>query len=232
MMSISKFFGRLASAAKRKADKYGKTEVQEGDGFVLHQYPDYETYRHVQETGNKAKLGNQFVKESHISFLAEYLNTVLGKVDFGLCHGVRRGSEQQWFRSSLVGEAEVIGTDISETASDFANTVQWDFHELNPEWSNRADFVYSNSWDHAYDPHKAFASWFDALRPGGMILLDHTTAHLPKATSALDPFGATEATLTRMLAEVAGLSGRVEAPLDRRTDPDYPCMVLVCRKNS
>lgn len=218
--------------ANQAAAELGKTEVQESDGFVLHKYPDYETYRQVQEEGNKAKLNAQFVQKSHIFYLAAYLNASLGKVDFGLCHGVRRGKEQAWFRRKLVGAANVVGTDISETATDFPNTVQWDFHEVNPDWTARADFVYSNSWDHAYDPHKAFAAWFDALRPGGMILLDHTGGHLPKSANALDPFGATEATLTRILKEVVGAAGTVAEPLDRSTDEDYPCRVFVCIKNT
>ena len=218
--------------AVQAAAELGKTEVEEREGFVLHKYPDYETYRQVQEDGNKAKLSAQFVNKSHIFFLADHLNSTLGKVDFALCHGVRRGKEQLWFGRRLAGAADVIGTDISETATNFPNTVQWDFHAVNPEWSGRADFVYSNSWDHAYDPHKAFAAWFDALRPGGMILLDHTSGHLPKSANALDPFGATEATLARILHEVIGEAGRVLEPLDRSADENYPCRVFICVRNS
>lgn len=217
--------------AARNAAAAAQTEVVEADDFVLHKYADYETYRQVQEQGNKDKLTAQFVTKGHIFFLAGYLRNTLGPVDFGLCHGVRRGKEQGWFRRKLKG-ANVIGTDISETANRFPNTVQWDFHEVNPEWSGKADFVYSNSWDHAYDPQKAFAAWLDALRPGGMLLIDHTAGHVPDSANALDPFGVTEAGLHKILTGVLDVAGCVHEVLDRSTDEQYPGKVFVCRKNA
>ena len=224
--------GKLFKSAAKQAAEVANTTVQDGDGFVLHKYPDYETYRQVQEDGNKAKIRAQFVKESHIAFLADHLSAVYGEVAFGLCHGVRRGREQAWFRKSLKGAADIIGTDISETATEFPNTVQWDFHEVNSDWAGRADFVYSNSWDHAYDPKKALLAWVDALRPGGRLLLDHTRGHLPKAANALDPFGVTEAAFATLLADVVDGQGQVLAPLDRSQNKDYACKVFVCVKNT
>ncbi|MEO8245470.1 MAG: methyltransferase domain-containing protein [bacterium] len=211
------------------------TTLQEGDGFVQHLYDDYESYRLVQEEGNKAKLRAQFVKKSHIVFLANWLTATrdragLGPVSFALCHGVRRGKEQMWFRRRLDG-AEVIGTDISETAKAFDNTVQWDFHDENPDWEAKADFVYSNSWDHAYDPGKAFRAWAGSLKPGGLILLDHTSGHMPKSTSVLDPFGATRDAVIRILDKSCGDLGRVTEVLDRTGDPDYPATVIVFTRN-
>jgi SAM-dependent methyltransferase len=211
--------------------KITKTEVQKGDGYVLHVYDDYETYRKVQEEGNKAKIKGQFVKEGHIQFLAEWMTATLsaagsGPVTFGLCHGVRRGREQAWFAKHLAG-ASVIGTDISETAKDFVNTVQWDFHAENPEWDGKCDFVYSNSWDHAYDPAKAFRAWAKSLKPGGWILIDHTKFHGPKTTNLLDPFGATQDATIRILNESCADLGRVTEVLDRSEDAIYPCHVIV-----
>ena len=223
---------KMFQIAPQQAAATANTTVEDGDGYVLHKYPDYETYRQVQEDGNKAKLRAQFVKESHIAFLADHLNASYGKIEFALCHGVRRGREQAWFRKHLTGAPEVIGTDISETAKDFPDTVQWDFHNTNPDWTGRADFVYSNSWDHAFDPKQALLAWVDALRPGGQLLLDHTRGHLPKAANALDPFGVTEAAFTTLLTDVMQGHGRVLAPLDRSQDKDYACKVFVCVKNS
>ena len=207
------------------------TTVREGEGFVQHLYDDYETYRKVQEEGNKAKLAAQFVKKEHIFFLAKWLRDARdaakgGVIDFGLCHGVRRGKEQAWFRKRLAG-ANVIGTDISETASAFENTVQWDFHDDNPEWQGRADFVYSNSWDHAYDPGKAFRAWAKCLKPGGWLLIDHTRGHMPKSSNVLDPFGATRDAVMRILGESCGDLGLVAEVLDRTGDEDYPATVIV-----
>lgn len=215
------------SRAVSEAEQMAQAEASTGEDYKLFAYPDYDTYRKVQEAGNKAKIKAQYVKRSHIAFLADYLTRTCAPVTFGLCHGVRRGREQAWFRSALPGAPEVIGTDISETATQFPDTVQWDFHEPNPAWVGRADFVYSNSWDHAYDPGKALRAWVQSLKPGGVLLLDHTAGHQPGATSALDPFGATEAGLLRILTESCGDLGQVKVVLDRMADADYPAKVIV-----
>lgn len=221
----------IFAEAIRSANEIVPEKRIETDGTVLWEYPDYETYRRVQEEGNKQKLCAQYVQKGHIFFLAAYLQPMLGPVQFALCHGVRRGKEQGWFRRKLRG-ADVIGTDISETAKDFPNTVQWDFHEPNPAWAGRADFVYSNSWDHSFDPARAFRVWAETLRPGGLLLLDHTKGHVPSSASALDPFGATEEALRALVdGATAGLGQYVET-LDRSVDPDYPARVLVYRRDA
>lgn len=236
---------RDAEKAARKAARKGMfkraveqveglatTTVKEGEGFVQHLYDDYETYRRVQEEGNKAKIRAQFVKKGHIFFLAEWMQAQRAggaRIDFGLCHGVRRGKEQAWFRRKL-GDADVIGTDISETATGFENTVQWDFHDDNPEWQGRADFVYSNSWDHAYDPGKAFAAWARCLKPGGWLLIDHTRGHMPKSSNVLDPFGATREAVVKILTDSCGAAGRVTEVLDRTSDAEYPSTVIVFQR--
>ena len=215
--------------ATEQAASMAATKVNEGDGFVQHIYNDYETYRKVQEEGNKAKLRAQFVKKSHIFYLADWMvqaRPTGPKVGFGLCHGVRRGKEQRWFMKRLTG-AKVIGTDISETATQFDSTVQWDFHDDNPDWQGKCDFVYSNSWDHAYDPGKAFAAWARCLVSGGWLLIDHTKGHMPKSSNALDPFGATREAVMRILTESCGELGRVSEVLDRTADPEYPATVIV-----
>ncbi len=205
----------------------------EGEGYVLHQYPDYDTYRDVQVAGNKAKLKMQFVKESHIRILSEHLTSLLGEIRFGICHGTRRGAEQAWFRAHLAGTPEIIGTEISDTASDFPDTVQWDFHDPNPDWAGRADFVYSNSWDHAFDPGRAFAAWLEAMRPGGLMLLDYTKGQTPEAANALDPFGTTLEALTDLLAEKFGDRTRLCPVLDtRKTNKEYRAQVVILEKTA
>jgi len=206
----------------------GATRV-ERDGMVIHEYPDYETYRAVQTAGNKAKLKMQFVKESHVKALAAHLTATLGPVRFGLCHGTRKGLEQAWFTQHL-GGVEVIGTEISDTASQFPQTVQWDFHDENPDWAGRADFVYSNSWDHAFDPVKAFSAWMGQLRPGGLLLLDYTRGQSPAEANALDPFGITWPGLAALLGRELTAFGVLEPPLDLRDNPDYAALVAVMRR--
>jgi hypothetical protein len=95
-------------------------EYRKGDGSF-----DYERYRNVQREGNLKKLDQTWVIEGNIKFLAKYLQTELGSIKFGICHGTRRGNEQKWFRAAL--QCDVIGTEISDSATQFAHTVQWDF---------------------------------------------------------------------------------------------------------
>jgi hypothetical protein len=170
---------------------YGQIE---GDGFVQYRYLkpdgsfDYEQYRRMQEEGNKRKLDWVAVKEGNIKFLADYIRQHVPAPKFGICHGTRRGKEQEWFRKYL--GCEVIGTEISETATQFPHTIQWDFHEVKPEWRDAVDFIYSNSFDHTYDPDKCLNAWMSCLKPGGLCLLEYAGAQSQRAANMLDPFGA------------------------------------------
>ena len=86
---------------------------------------------------------------------------MIDTVEFGICHGTRRGKEQEWFRKYL--GCGVIGTEISDTVEQFPHTIEWDFHETKAEWINSADFIYSNSLDHSYDPKKCLTACTGAV---------------------------------------------------------------------
>lgn len=218
--------------ATAEAAEMAGAERETGDGYVLHKYPDYDTYRAVQVAGNRAKLRMQFVKESHIGLLSDYLVREIGPVAFGICHGTRRGAEQAWFKAHLPDGPVIIGTEISDTADLFPDTIRWDFHDENPDWKGRADFVYSNSWDHAFDPARAFAVWIASLRPGGRLLLDHTKGQSPEAANALDPFGATWERLLALLEEFSPV-GRLLPALDfRKTNREYRARVAVFERTA
>lgn len=164
--------------------------------FVLHEFKneqgvfDYAKYKDVQTRGNHNKLNLVNAQKEDVEFLSRYIRNRISTPTKGICHGTRRGLEQQWFLESLVG-AEVIGTEIADTATDFPNTVQWDFHDDNPEWHGKFDFIYTNSFDHAYDPKKALDNWMRTLKPSGLCIIEHSLQQTPAATSELDPFGAT-----------------------------------------
>jgi hypothetical protein len=188
---------RILSQFDYEIRRISTNRREEGPGYVLHRYLkkdgsfDYEAYRTIQEAGNKRKLGNVWVKEENIAFLAEYLRGVIPPPRFGLCHGTRRGNEQAWF-SKYLG-CDVLGTDISETAESFPQTIRWDFHEVKPEWIDAVDFIYSNSFDHSYDPEKCLNAWMRCVRPGGICILEHAEmrhADYASAADQLDPFGA------------------------------------------
>ena len=171
---------------------HGKAETDRSFALIQFTRPDggfdYDRYKAAQVEANKRKIENVWVREPNIAYLADYIKSHLGQPKFGLCHGTRRGNEQAWFRKHL--GCEVIGTEISDTATDFPNTIQWDFHDVKPEWVNAVDFIYSNSFDHSYDPEACLNAWMSCIRPGGLCILEHTPRHGPKRVKESDPFGA------------------------------------------
>lgn len=154
----------------RKTGSYVATK----DGLQLYSYAradgtfDYDKYREAQITGNYKKLDNVWVSEENVEFLANYIRETVGDVRFGICHGTRRGKEQEWFIKYL--GCDVIGTEISDTAEQFPNTIQWDFHDVKPEWIDSTDFIYSNSLDHSYDPEKRLNAWMSCVTPRGVCI--------------------------------------------------------------
>lgn len=163
---------------------------------------DYKKYRAAQEAGNIKKINNVWANESVIQYLSGFARLNISNIKFGLCHGTRRGLEQQWF--SKYTNAPFIGTEISSTAAEFDNTIQWDFHEAKEEWLGNTSIVYSNSWDHSYDPHKCFRAWMSCLEPGGMLMLEHARQHWDDQASELDPFGISLPELVVLLTEIGG----------------------------
>jgi hypothetical protein len=180
---------------KLKSALLGPTQLSsKGTGYVLHAYLredgsfDYEKYRQVQEEGNKRKIDLVWVVEENIAFLSKYIKGLSLSPRFGICHGTRRGKEQEWFRKYL--DCDVIGTEISDTANNFPNTIQWDFHDVKPEWVESVDFIYSNSFDHSYAPEKCMNAWMSCLVKGGVCIIEHSSLHEPQGATELDPFGA------------------------------------------
>ena len=177
---------------------FALTRVPQGyapdKAYVLHRYLradgsfDYDAYKRIQTDGNKQKIDQVWARQENIEFLASQLRQRIGQPAFGLCHGTRRGLEQRWFADTL--GCEFLGTEISDSANDFPNTVKWDFHDTKPEWIDAVDIVYSNSFDHSYDPEKCLNAWMSCVRPGGLCVIDHSAAHGRFGVSDLDPFGA------------------------------------------
>lgn len=196
-MSIKKkVLGRLNKVANSMGYKIISKDnpaVRSTD-FVLFQYKneegefDYEKYKDTQVAGNKYKIDHVWVVKDNIDFLSQYLKKHLNNMEFGLCHGTRNGKEQQWFRDNL--GIEVVGTEISDTASQFPHTIQWDFHNVKDEWIDSVDFIYSNSLDHSYDPEMCLNQWVKCLKPNGLCIIEHSNLDTPDVSTMLDPFGA------------------------------------------
>jgi hypothetical protein len=159
------------------------------DLFYQHDYGEggYERYRASQIATNKRKFDKVFADEKTLTVVADDVK-VKGITGPGICHGARNGWEIERLREML--GAEVIGTDISETAATVPNMVVHDFHDHNPDWVGKFGFVYSNSLDQAFDPKKALLAWTEQLAPGGAIYIEHTMQHSAAGAGEMDPFGA------------------------------------------
>lgn len=131
-------------------------------------YASYKEYLDAQVEANVRKLKHVWVTAATVDKIREQVNFEVHNI---LCHGTRNGAEQKLFAQRFQ-RAFIVGTEISPTATDFPNTVQWDFHDPKEEWLNHFDIVYSNSWDHSYDPEKSLSTWRNQLRVGGMLFLE------------------------------------------------------------
>mgnify|MGYP003627638581 CR=1 FL=1 len=160
--------------------------------FFLYQYDSYEDYKKFQTFGNKEKLHMQSAKKVSIKALSKYVYNHVSDLKFGLCHGTRRGNEQKWFKEYIslaqYQMIDALGTEISDTATQFPNTIQWDFHNVKNEWINNTCFIYSNSLDHSYDPAECLKQWMSCLKEGGLCIIEWS----PNSTyaSKIDPFAA------------------------------------------
>lgn len=161
---------------------------QNAEVIYQHNYAGgYAEYRATQIKHNKRKLGNVWADATTLSKIVDDLR-IHGLGATGICHGARNGFEVTWLREHLDGE--VIGTDISETATEFPHMYIWDFHDDNPDWLGQFDFVYTNSLDQAMEPARALNAWAKQITPRGRIYIEHTMAHSAGSANEMDPFGA------------------------------------------
>ena len=103
--------------------------------------------------------------------------------------------------NKLLGDqlnCKVIGTEIGDKFGYPEITIQWDMHEIKEEWIGACDVIYSNSFDHTYDPIYCLSQWAKTLKTTGIIVLHHSTVgghYIPEAIqqktySPGDPFNA------------------------------------------
>lgn len=150
----------------------------------LYSHKDYKEYKQAQTEANKKKIKNSYVDKNSIKYLVDYyvekFKNLPKKV---LCHGTRRGLEQQYFKDFLGDGIEILGTEISDTATTYADTIEWDFHNVKHTWLNYYDIVYSNSFDHSYDPDKCIDQWMSCLNPNGVCIIEYSPVCDTKLTN-------------------------------------------------
>lgn len=160
----------------------------------------YEEYKKNQTNSNKLKINNVWVREENIIDISKYcLDNNINPQKI-LCHGTRNGTELTFFKKHFL-DATQVGTEISETAINYPNTIQWDFHHINNDWINQFDIVYTNSWDHSYDLILAINVWFNQLSENGILILEWSNYSFKKAFDKIDCCGCDLETLVDILKE-------------------------------
>ena len=167
----------------------------------IYPFDSYEEYVKIQTEINKEKLGWVYAKPLVIERIAREIKFA-GTV---LCHGTRNGAEQKMFLKHWP-HAEVLGTEISDTATQFEHTVEWDMQKQKKEWIGKWDVVYSNAFDHCIYPDETLQTWRDQLSTDGSLFLEYSERQ--SVYQASDPLDATLVEVKQMLAD-AGFS-RVE----------------------
>jgi len=157
----------------------------------VYKYKNYDEYIACQTAGYNKKIDKQWAVEDNIKYLCEYL--VPMKPERGICHGVRQGAEQSWFNRHLPG-CHTIGTELGGIIG--PDTVQWDFNKYRADWKRQFDFLYSNSFDHAFDPEITLQIWFGQVKRGGVLMLEYDmrqehTGEISRGPNKIDPVSIT-----------------------------------------
>ena len=213
---------------------YGLTVVPSKDtaDFYLHKYASYEEYARVQIHLNKAKLNQVWADEDTLTRVKDILVDEFGesKKIIGICHGTRNGFEQNFLRG-LSTNLEVIGTDISETAENYDNSVQWDFHDVKKDWKEKHDFVYTNSLDQSWQPQVAVQTWLSQLKQNGLLIIEHTEVHGPNGASEKDPFGVRPTVMPYVLTMWFGDQISISHSVSKKSNMDCKAWLFVVKKN-
>ena len=157
--------------------------------FKIYKYKNYDEYKNTQIFFNKQKIDKVWADENTLKIVSNFLKeNIKSEKIKGLCHGSRNGFEQKCFINEIPN-AEVIGTDISETANDYDNSIVHDFHDEKKDWIENFDFVYSNSLDQSYDPEKALNTWINQVKKDRYVIIEHSDQHGVISSGKMDPFG-------------------------------------------
>lgn len=154
----------------------------------IFEHENYKKYVKAQIRKNKRKLNVIWARDDEIKIICKIIKKI-PSATFGICHGVRNAWEVERFREKL--GIEVIGTDISPTIVDFPHSIQWDFHEIKDEWINNVDFIYTNSFDHSYNPELCLDRWMKCIKKNGLCFIQWSSTNENKIDDA-DCFAASK----------------------------------------
>jgi len=161
----------------------------------VYKYKNYNEYVSEQTKANKKKIHWEFNSKHHI----EWIKTVKLNAKKIICHGTRSGGEQKLFKL-YYPDAYVIGTEISETATQFEMTVHHDFAIEKKEWIKQFDILYSNAFDHSYDPDVCIETWKNQLSIDGKMFIDWNKYHQDESHGPRDPVSGSLDNFTKFLS--------------------------------
>jgi len=186
----------------------------------VYEYPSYEAYVAAQNEANAEKISNVWVMRETIEEIWRRVKYPVRRI---LCHGTRNGAEQKLLQH-FFPTANIIGTEIADTAGQFQNTVQHDFHKPRAEWLGRFDIVYTNSWDHAYDPRLALQTWHRQLACGRCLFLEHAPDNVARPW---DPVEISGPEIVAMLQEEGYL---VRGQFNSRGCGKHPSVIYIAER--
>lgn len=186
----------------------------------IYKYKDYDEYVEWQIRTNKSKAGWVYVKESTIRQIVE----VAPFASNIICHGTRAGAEQKYFKKFL-RNANILGTEISDNATDYPMTIQHDFNMQKPEWIGKFDIVYSNCIDHSIDPKATLKTWSEQLVETGIMCVEYSQRQSIPGGNVNDPLDAT-------LNEIVNLVEEIGMVISNRITHNVSAggTVLVCKR--
>ena len=200
--------------------------------FKIHKYKNYDEYKNTQIYFNKQKINKVWADENTLKIVSNFLKeSIKSEKIKGLCHGSRNGFEQKCFIQEIPN-AEVIGTDISDTANNYENSIVHDFHHEKKEWIENFDFVYSNSLDQSYDPEKALNTWLNQIKKDRYIIIEHSDQHGVVSSGKMDPFGVEASFFPYLLTEWFGhkISLKIIKSIKKNKN-DAPVYFFIIKKN-
>lgn len=165
----------------------------------FHPYSSPTEYIEAQKRRAADRLAHNvvWVSEQAIAAMVDFIRAHRPDARFCLCHGASSGTEQRLVKKRL--NISVLGTELLADCAQFPDTIQWDFHEIKPEWLGAVDFIYSNALDHSPTPDVALRQWLRCLAPGGFCFIDWSEGHSDAHVTAVDCFGASVAEMREWL---------------------------------
>ena len=201
----------------------------------IYKYKNYNEYKQTQIFFNKKKLHHVWADEASLAIISNFIKENIKKENIkGLCHGSRNGFEQRVL-NQIIPNSNIIGTDISDTATNFENTIQWDFHDENLEWLGKFDFVYSNSLDQSWKPRLALCTWLNQIKIGGIVIIEHTRYHGPEHAGEGDPFDVRPVVMPYVLTDWFGHKINISHSVEKKSNmvsSDLDAWLFVLRKNT